>query len=421
MVHRAGYPGRMGPPQGGDGGIVLLDLTASDVPSYVTFTRASNATEFNSAGSLITASTNVARFDYNPLTLQPRGFLLEGARTNAHPHSNDFSSSMTLQRVTVTAASATSPDGTNNATLLKEDGTAANTHSLDSASISYTFGTSYTLSIFAKQGVGTRNIVLALSSVRFTTSQRVAFNPTTGEATIVTGTPTTRSEQLSNGWWRFSITATATSTGTASFFVNLADGTNITYNGDNTSGVLIYGVQHEAGAFASSYIPTTGAAATRAADSALISLLSSFGYNNDQGTILVEFESMAEGASQYILSLGDGGSTNAIELRRGIGSPIQIVSAYNIGGTNQANGLVAQSLSALTIGKLGFAYQTNNFAYSLNGSSTSVDTSGNVTSVFTNMRLGASQTAGNQLFGWLRRVTYFPVRLSDAQIQALTA
>lgn len=52
------------------------------LPSEITFTRVGNASVFNQAGTLETASTNVARFDYSPATSALRGWLLEESRSN---------------------------------------------------------------------------------------------------------------------------------------------------------------------------------------------------------------------------------------------------------------------------------------------------------------------------------------------------
>jgi hypothetical protein len=68
---------------GGFGAAVSWDLKSGAVPSGLTVTRAGTATYFDSTGTLQSASTNVARFDYDPSTLAAKGLLLEGARTNS--------------------------------------------------------------------------------------------------------------------------------------------------------------------------------------------------------------------------------------------------------------------------------------------------------------------------------------------------
>lgn len=48
----------------------------------MTITRASNGTYYNSLGSVVVASSNVARIDFDPVTRVPRGLLVEESRTN---------------------------------------------------------------------------------------------------------------------------------------------------------------------------------------------------------------------------------------------------------------------------------------------------------------------------------------------------
>src|SRR3954464_10592323 len=48
----------------------------------LTHTRAGSAWYFDQTGTLQAAATNVPRLDWDPVTLQPRGLLVEEARTN---------------------------------------------------------------------------------------------------------------------------------------------------------------------------------------------------------------------------------------------------------------------------------------------------------------------------------------------------
>ncbi len=75
-----------------DGRYTLNGTVYNDLPSFLTaaggtFSRASTATYFDSAGTLQTAAANAPRFDYDPVTHAPKGLLLEDARTNVLPWS----------------------------------------------------------------------------------------------------------------------------------------------------------------------------------------------------------------------------------------------------------------------------------------------------------------------------------------------
>ena len=65
----------------GGGCAAIIDDAGQQAP-YVTFTRSSTATYYGSDGLLKTASANEPRYDYDPVTLQLRGLLLDGAASN---------------------------------------------------------------------------------------------------------------------------------------------------------------------------------------------------------------------------------------------------------------------------------------------------------------------------------------------------
>ena len=60
-----------------------LNFTTGVLDSRVTLTRALNtATRVNSSGVIETVNANLPRFDYDPVTLVPKGLLIEEQRTN---------------------------------------------------------------------------------------------------------------------------------------------------------------------------------------------------------------------------------------------------------------------------------------------------------------------------------------------------
>ena len=73
----------------------------------LTLTRSGNGTFFGSNGLLQTAGTNVARFDFDPVSLTRRGLLFEGQATNV----------LTYSEASGAAISSTLPTGWRNTTL----------------------------------------------------------------------------------------------------------------------------------------------------------------------------------------------------------------------------------------------------------------------------------------------------------------
>jgi len=74
-------------------------------------------------------------------------------------------------------------------------------------------------------------------------------------------------EDYGNGWYRASITYDVSSgASTPDIYIQTAFNDATSYQGDGTSGIYIYGAQIEAGSYPTSYIPTYGTSASRAAD-----------------------------------------------------------------------------------------------------------------------------------------------------------
>ena len=196
----------------------------------------------------------------------PKGLLIEEARTNLVPHSEEFNDSyFTTARASVTANAALAPDGTTTADELVEN-TDNNSHLIrfDDAVVS---GTTYTMSVFAKAASGDRRLKMvfnthnsgfAFSQAVFRLDNGTVSNTSCDNATI---------EDFGNGWFRCTATETATATTSAArFILHINDTSGSTYTGDGSSGLYFWGLQVEAGAFPTSYIKTTGASATRNAD-----------------------------------------------------------------------------------------------------------------------------------------------------------
>ncbi len=180
--------------------------------------------------------------------------------------------------------------------------------------------------------------------------------------------------------------------------------------------IRVYGPQLEQGAFASSYIPTTGATATRAADSAIITNLASIGFNPLEGTILAEWEHLPGNISveRRVAQFDNNTDDNRILLFSRAGNTVG--AFIRTGAIDQAN---LTSAALTTINKGALAYKGNDCALSGNGAAAVTSTS-TVLPTVDRLRLGATPGATN-LNGWLRRLTYFPTRLPDAQLQARTA
>lgn len=268
---------------------LLLDFANSrKVHPHIQCTRASTATCYGPDGKLRTVAANVPRIDFDPATGRCLGLLAEGARTNTALNSSDFTAaSWSKLRTTATAPDS---DGW---CKITEDTTATTTHTVYST-ITTAGATTYTFSIDVK--TGTRNIV-NLTFGNFAAQEAaisVFLNMDTG---ALSGTIAGRYTlvKLPDGW-RISITTTTI----ASPGVNILASVQLaavmgssTYTGDGVSHIYVRNAQIEVGAYPSSYIPTTTASATRAAD---VLLLDAYEYLASNG-----YSISLEGMSDYVV------------------------------------------------------------------------------------------------------------------------
>jgi hypothetical protein len=214
-------------------------------------------------------------------------------------------------------------------------------------------------------------------------------------------------------------TVTLTGTSTAGPLVGTGANNRVSLTFTPTAGTLtltvsgsVTAAQLEVGGFWTSWIPTTGASATRAADVPLISgaAFSAF-WNQTAGTIVTEWDSNRT-SSAVSLSVNDASSSNRYKMW------LDVVWAYS-GGVQQL-GWASSVAVAGTVYKDAFAYAANDCAWSRNGAAVKTDTSVTLPVAVSQMNPGYELTDAN-LCGHLRRIRYYPQRLANSELQALSA
>jgi hypothetical protein len=392
---------------------MALDFTTGVLDPRVTVTRALNtATRVNSSGFIEIVNANLPRFDYKPTTLAPNGLLIEEARTNIALQSQAIeTASWVKTNATVSADAIISPDGTLNADKLVEN-TANGTH--DARSNQTTTAAVHTFSVYLK--AAERNFVMLLHGQ---TSTAQVFNLNTGVTDGNAGFSAPVSSGVvnaGNGWYRVFITVNATAAVNSFRVYMMTDNVTYTYTGDGASGIFFGGAQIEAGAFATSYIPTTTTTLTRNAD--VVSMTGtnfSDWFNQSEGAFVTEADTVNP-FSRWFYTVNDGSSTNYIgsDFNSSANVRFRVVNT----GASQASVTSVAAVSANTIIKHAAAYATNSFNQALNGVLNTTDTTGSFVAM-SQLQFSAANANPN-LNGHIRSFRYYPQRLTNAELQAFS-
>jgi hypothetical protein len=190
-------------------------------------------------------------------------------------------------------------------------------------------------------------------------------------------------------------------------------------------------VQLEEGSYPTSYIPTTSAAVTRAADAASKGSISSL-VNNSAGTLYFEvlFDKLYDGGGSGPsgLEIGDGGNfANIISIGVVRGATNQI-SVFN---RNASTNVIVNSINIISVGvyKCAFSYDATGNSFYVNGSLVSNYTAGSsstagVINSFSRLTLGGfwiGSTAISQNNDGILAAAIYPTRLSNSELASLTS
>jgi hypothetical protein len=400
---------------------LLLDFAnAGKLDPRVTFSRATTATYFNSLGVLTTAGNNVARFDYDPYTLAPLGLLIEEQRTNSFLQNFDISNASWIKvRATTPGTTTTSPSG-GTAQKLVEDTTPAETHFFRQ-DMSVTSGATYTQSVYAKAAERTQiQMSFDVDAGAFTDGAVIFTLTGNGSATVIAGSPSFSITSVGNGWYRCTISQSAAATATAVFRIRLASGGTSFYNGNGTSGLFFWGAQIEQGAFATSVIPTTTTALTRNADVASMTGTNfSSWYNAAEGTLYYEGMVQVNNDGIVYTGIGDTFDNTAYFVRAAPNQAWIVRSGASVQAEINVNFTPTANVPFKMVGTL----KVNDFAFCVNGGTVATDVSGVLPASAVRLGIGNSPwtpSGGNGRQQWIRSIRYYPVRVTNAQLQALT-
>ena len=333
---------------------------------------------------LRTAAINEPRLEYDA-SGNPLGLLIEGARTNVLTRSNELLTDPWEGAAEIVESSIPSIAGGQCFKISSEDPVSDYRIQVGVAS------NGQTKSIWARtvSGTGTAHL-LGHHSV---------------PATLVT---------LTEQWQRFSLPVDDSEIGGFNFYA-------VDFRGSGTlSEILVFGAQLEAGAFPTSYIPTSGSTVTRGADFASLPV-ERFAYNQAQGSLVFYSKLFAEdNTSQFIyaLSAEAGNSNNTIRLYDS-GTDNRLISNIRTNAANVATFNI-DSTAFDSPFKVFQSYKVNDFSAGIDGAVSGVDTGGAVPVNIKQLNFFSAQDSGSVASGHIKSIQYYPKRLSNEELQLLT-
>ena len=270
-----------------DTGSVSFDAAFTAGSPKLTYACSSTSTMVNSSGNIVSVAAGTPRVGHhvhNGSSFVNEGLLIESeARTNLVAYSIPNATNWAPIRATISenVSETVAPDGSQTASKGIEND-ALGTHRIDFV-VTLTDTNTYTYSIFAK--AAERSMIAMEIGNSAVTGNFARFDLSSGSVAAEGGTVTSSIENFGNGWYRCRVTAAA---GTFDrILIGIFDGANQSYDGDGSSGVFLWGAQLEENSTPSSYIPTTGATATRAAQTLAVPP-AAFGWNNSAVSIQME-------------------------------------------------------------------------------------------------------------------------------------
>jgi len=370
---------------------LALDWTTGLPQDGVDVVRADVATFVGSNSLIQSASANTQRVDYSSGV---PALLVEETRTNLNTYSNGsyVNGSNGYVNSGTLATTVAGIDGTVNAQQFTfGSGSVQNVYKIFavSASTAYAFSFYYQLGTYPESNF------------------RIAFRDDTNGAFISTDIVPTKT-LLSNGWVR------ATHTVTTPVGCLLLRCYMLRFTPSTAGTIAFDGVQLEAGATVTSYIPTTTVAVTRNADVPTMTGTNfSDWYKAGSGTIVVKVSQRSISGIRPIVQLDDTTTDNFIVLRGNAANPELYIKAT----TDQAQ-IDAGTIAANTAYRLAGSWAANSVAASVNSGTPVLDGSATIPTV-TQMRIGSDGT--NYLNGWIESIEYYDQQLFPSNLQLLSA
>lgn len=384
------------------GQMEIGSFATSHIPSNPAFTsRASSATYFDSTGVLRIAGTNQPRYGFGYDTASGKwvsqGLVLEAAATNILVDSDLYGNTLNHESIytkTNNSTDVVAPNGSGLTTKLVS-GTTGNTWywRIPSAG-TFTNGVTYTISVWVRCATGT------------TATWNLQPYPYSANTLC----------NVTDQWQRFSVTFTMTSE-TQPYIGFVSPMLSRTF--------YVWGWQAEVGSVATSYIPTFGSTATRAAD-----VSSSAATTRSADTATMDFSRFSKPKGFSVV-----GEVEALGLQPGrvlalAPTASDTLNIYSVNFETSHFRTYQYANSALRFNTAGAGYIVNTFlkfALGVSGSAFSTvvngykeSGTGAVEMQTDHLRIGSMNPGQYFLSGHIKRLAYYPQKLSDNELTAFT-
>ena len=376
---------------------------------------------------LMFASPDQPRFDHDPITGESKGLLIEESRTNLAWYSENFAvkgisnpeSAWLYTRCSLDTNGPISPDGTTRSVIMRHDTTVTNGGGL------YMSGGSDLDDKYIPAGTNTYSWYAKNAGVNFfvinTGGNKIFFDLTNGTAKSFANLIDSYGiEHVGNGWYRCHV---VTSQATNLYFYQSDQDNDGTTTVSGSGGVAVWGPQFEQGSFPTSYIKTSGASATRSADNASITgeNFSSW-YRQDEGSIVCEGSidmNKTKGGTGMPLYNVLRDTTSLLGLSRDSSSWYHSIINNTISNFEYWN-----NVKSVT-GAITYNYNDGYIHSYINGnqnlsSTTWLREKDIVHEQSETLKLGTGGSVDNVLNGHIKKLSYYPQRLTNEQLQQLT-
>lgn len=373
--------------------------------------------------SLVRTTNSIPRYEF--VGEEATGLLLESAATNQCAYSYG-TTGWTVNGTGSVTANQTAPDGSSTAVLYTDTATTSQYSYFRASAVTPIANETWCVSCYIK-----KQTTDVFPLIRFYASStqdfRINVNAKTGQ--YITGNGTVGVVVGSGvidcgGWWRIWVSgyySSGTPTYGRLYFYPAWNTTAVTSGaGSNsaTGSCTAWGFQIEKSAYPSSLILTNGAAVTRTIDQYLIQNISSF-YNQVEGTIVTEFTSKTS-VSATVVGFEGTGSADANSIRIRVGSAGGLLGQIRSSGADV--NLITNAYTPNTTYKVAYAYKAGDCGMCVNGGIVQTQSAASIPTV-SYMTIGneySGATPINALDGNIKKITYYPKRLSNAELIELT-